>query len=107
MSRYEKETALVVDMGANATHIIAIVGGKPEWNSVRRINVGGTNAFELFAKMVALKNPQLKNKLSYSYLRDLYQKFGRIAIDYKEQLNFFKQMFEVRKHDEKIYRNRI
>lgn len=59
-------------MGATSTHIFAIIDGKVEWQSVRRINVGGVNSVELFGKTLALKNPQLKNKLNFSFLKDLY-----------------------------------
>lgn len=59
-------------MGANTIHVFCIVEGKVQWGSVRRINLGGNNAFELFSRTLLLKNPQLKSKLSYSFLRDLY-----------------------------------
>jgi actin-related protein len=72
MDRYEKETALVVDLGANATHVFCINKGSVDWRSVRRINIGGNQSFDIFSKTVLLKNPQLKSRLSYSYLRDIY-----------------------------------
>jgi hypothetical protein len=53
-----------------------------QFSSVRRINVGGNNAFELFAKTILLKNPQLKSKLTYTFLRDIYEKYTQIAYDY-------------------------
>jgi len=70
-------------MGATTVHIAAVVNGKLDYNSVRRINLGGNNAFELFSKSLLLKNPQLKDKFSYSFLRDIYEKFTSVAIDYK------------------------
>jgi len=70
-------------MGATSIHIQAIVKGKPDFSSVRRINIGGNNAFELFAKSLILKNPQLKDKLNYVFLRDIYERFTSVAIDYR------------------------
>jgi hypothetical protein len=59
-------------MGATTIHIAAIIGGKVDFGSVRRLNIGGNNAFELFGKSLMLKNGQLKDKLTYSFIRDLY-----------------------------------
>ncbi len=92
--RYEKETALIVDIGANATHIFSVVKGTVDWRSVRRINLGGNQSFEIFAKTVLLKNPQLKNRLTYSYLRDIYEKFTSVAFDYKQQLKYFSKKYQ-------------
>lgn len=89
MGRYESETALVVSMGATAVHVVAVVGGQVDYSSVRRLNLGGNNAFELFGRSLLLKNPQLKEKLTYPFLRDLYERFTCVAIDYREQLRHF------------------
>lgn len=72
LDRYEKETALVIDFGANATHIFCMNAGNVDWRSVRRINVGGNQSFDIFSKTLLLKNPQLRNRFTYSYLKDLY-----------------------------------
>lgn len=45
MPRYESETAFVINIGATTIHLVAIVNGKVDYNSVRRINIGGNNAF--------------------------------------------------------------
>lgn len=45
MKRYLSQTAIVISIGANTIHVFCIVEGKVEWRSVRRINVGGNNAF--------------------------------------------------------------
>lgn len=89
LSRYESETALIVSMGATTIHIAAMIGGKVDFGSVRRLNIGGNTAFELFGKSILLKNQQLKDKLTYSFLRDIYEQFTSVAIDYKEQLRYF------------------
>ena len=88
-TRYESETALVISMGATTIHIAAMIGGKVDFGSVRRINIGGNTAFELFGKSLMLKNLQLKDKLTYSFLRDVYEQFTSVAIDYREQLQYF------------------
>lgn len=59
-------------MGATTIHVAAIIAGKVDYNSVRRINIGGNNSFELFGRSLLLKNPQLKDKFTYSFLRDIY-----------------------------------
>ena len=92
-------------MGANTVHELAIVDGKTDYSSVRRINIGGNQSFELFAKTLLLKNPQLKTKLTYGFLRDIYEKFTSVAIDYKEQLKYFSKKYKMQ--DNTIYRNRI
>jgi actin-related protein len=76
-------------MGANCIHVFSVVEGKVSFESVRRLNFGGNIAFDLFAKSLILKNPQLRNKLTYSFLRDIYEKFTSVAIDYREQLRYF------------------
>lgn len=45
MSRFSKESALVISIGANTIHIFCIIEGKIDFNSIRRINIGGNNAF--------------------------------------------------------------
>jgi actin-related protein len=72
MGRYCSETAVVVSMGANTIHVGSVVEGRVEYSSIRRINIGGNTAFELFSRTLLLKNPQLKNKLTYSFMRYLY-----------------------------------
>lgn len=72
LARYESETALIINVGATTIHVLAIIKGKVDWGSVRRLNIGGNNAFELFGKSIALKNPQLRDKLTYGFLRDVY-----------------------------------
>lgn len=59
-------------MGANTIHVFCIINGKTDFSSVRRINVGGNNSFDMFGRTLILKNPQLKNKLTYAFLRDIY-----------------------------------
>lgn len=89
MGRYESETALVVCMGATSVHVVAVVSGRVDFSSVRRLNLGGNNAFDLFARSLILKNAQLKDRLTYSFLRDLYERFTSVAIDYRLQLRHF------------------
>lgn len=45
LGRYNTETSLVVDVGANTIHVFAVVQGKVQFGSVRRVNVGGNNSF--------------------------------------------------------------
>jgi actin-related protein len=106
IGRYESETALVVSMGATAIHVVAVVGGRVDFNSVRRLNLGGNNAFELFGRSLHLKNLQMKDRLSYAFLRDIYERFTSVAIDYREQLRYFESKFKPRPNSQ-IYRNRI
>jgi actin-related protein len=93
-------------MGATTVHIAAIIAGKVDYNSIRRINIGGNTSFELFGKSLLLKNPQLKDKLTYSFLRDIYERFTSIAIDYREQLKYFQRNFK-KGPNKSIYHNRI
>lgn len=105
MDRYEKESALVIDLGANATHVFCVDHGRVDFRSVRRINLGGNQAFDIFSKTILLKNPQLKTKLTYSLVRDLYERFTCIANDYKEQLRYFSKKYLT--INNQLYRNRI
>ena len=63
-----------------------MLNGKCDYGSVRRINVGGNNSFEMFAKTLLLKNLQLKSKLTYGFLKDIYEKYTQVAEDYTVQL---------------------
>ena len=72
ISRYESETALLINFGATSIHLVAMVKGKIHPKSVCRINIGGNNSFELFSRSILLKNPHFKDKLNYSFMRQLY-----------------------------------
>jgi glucose-6-phosphate isomerase len=87
-------------------HVVAVVAGRVDFSSVRRLNLGGNNAFDLFARSLILKNAQLKDRLTYAFLRDLYERFTSVAIDYREQLRYFESKFK-QQPDPTIYRNRI
>lgn len=112
LSRYESETALVVSVGANTIHVICMIDGRADYNSVRRINVGGNNAFEIFGRTLLLKHPQLKNRLTYAFLRDIYEKYTCISEDYRSQIRYFEKKTTGKKNinlpmNEDIYHNRI
>ena len=83
-----------------------MVNGKLDPNSVCRINLGGSNAFDLFSKSILLKNPHFKEKLNYSFMRQLYERFTSVAIDYRLQLNYFESRFKPPANNT-IYRNKI
>ena len=106
MSRYDSETALIVEIGANTIHLLAMVEGKFQPQSVLRINIGGNSAFELFSKSILLKNPHLKDKLNYRFVRQIYEKFTSVAIDYKLQLKYFESRFK-QGCNPHVYRNRV
>lgn len=106
MTRYESDTAFVINIGATTIHMVAIINGKVDYNSVRRINIGGNNAFELFSKSILLKNNQLKDKLNYGFVRQIYEKYTSVAIDYRLQLDYFESRFK-QKPNQIIYRNRV
>lgn len=97
---------MVVSMGATAIHLLPILKGRIDFRNALRINLGGNNAFELFAKSILLKYPHLREKLTYGFMRHIYEKFTFVAIDYKEQLAFFQSPFKAAL-DPTIYRNRV
>ena len=99
-------------MGANTIHIFCVVEGKTDYGSVRRINVGGNNALEIFGKTLLLKNLQLKNRLTYAFLKDIYEKYTCIADDYRNQIRYFEKKATGKDHiseplNKNIYHNRI
>lgn len=96
---------MIVNFGATSVHVLAIVNGKVDFASVRRLNIGGNNSFELFGRSLLLKSPQLKEKLTYGFLRNIYERFTAVAIDYRAQMNYFESKFRLPRKD--IYRNRI
>jgi hypothetical protein len=71
---------------------------------VRRINLGGNQSFEVFSKTLILKNPQLRSKLTYAFLRDIYEKFTCVALDYKQQLRYFSKKYQPSVNG--VYKNR-
>lgn len=72
LSRFESESTFVINMGATAIHLLPILKGKIDFRNAQRINLGGNNAFELFYKSILLKHPHLREKLTYSFMRNLY-----------------------------------
>ena len=99
-------------MGANTIHVFCIIGGKMDFGSVRRINVGGNNSFEIFAKTLLLKNPQLRSKLTYGFLKDIYEKYTQVAEDYTAQLRYLEEKITGKKSKKmpvngSIYHNRV
>ncbi len=48
----------------------------------------------MFSKTLLLKNPQLRSKLTYTFLRDIYEKFACVALDYKQQLRYFAKKYQ-------------
>lgn len=99
-------------MGANTIHVFSIINGKMDFGSVRRINVGGNNSFEIFAKTLMLKNPQLKSKLTYGFLKDIYEKYTQIAEDYIAQIRYMEEKITGKKSknlpiNSNIYHNKV
>lgn len=90
MHDYKRQSRLIINFGANSTHIIPIIKGKVDFDSIKRLNFGSYNSFELTGKIITLKNPELKNYLTYPFLKHIYTKFTRVSLDYKKQLNYFK-----------------
>jgi actin-related protein len=105
LDRYEKETSLVIDMGANTTHVFCMNKGSVDWQSVRRINLGGNQSFDMFSKTLLLKNPQLRSRFTYAFLRDIYEKFTCVALDYKQQLRYFAKKYQP--FISPVYKNRV
>ena len=106
ISKYQSETALVVNFGATSIHVIAVVNGKMQANSVFRLNMGGNTAFDLFGKSILLKNPHLKDRINYTLLRHLYENYTSVAIDFRQQLRYFESAFKPALNNI-IYRNKI
>ena len=86
LNRYQTETRLLINFGGTTTHVIPIIEGKVDYGNIRRMNIGGNNAFDMFCKLVTLKNPSIKKYLTISFLRNMYTTFCEIALDYKKQL---------------------
>lgn len=62
----------MINFGAHTTHVIPIIRGRVDYSNIRRLNVGGNNAYEMFSKLITLKNPSVKKYLTNSFLRHLY-----------------------------------
>ncbi len=54
-----------------------------------------------------LKNPQLKNKLTYSFLRDIYEKYTQVAYDYTKQLRYFEKVITFKNSIKEPLNNQI
>ena len=69
--------------------------------------MGGNNAFELFSRTLLLKNPQLKTKLTYGFLRDIYEKYTQVALDYTQQLRYFEKVITSKRSIKEPLNNEI
>jgi actin-related protein len=45
MDQYEKSTVIGIDIGANTIHVFCIIDGKVQYENVKRLNLGGNQAF--------------------------------------------------------------
>ena len=105
LNRFQVDTRLVISFGATTTHVIPIIKGMVDFDSIKRLNMGGNHAFDTMAKLVTLKNPELKQYLTYPFLKGLYQKEALVSLDYKKQLEFFRNEEVVQEH--RGYKNRV
>lgn len=72
LERYSKETRLIVSFGANTTHVIPIIRGKVDYPNIRRLNLGGNHSYDMFSKLITLKNPSIKKYLTHTFNKHLY-----------------------------------
>ena len=59
-----------------------------------------------------LKNPQLKSKLTYGFLKDIYEKYTQIAEDYIAQIRYMEEKITGKKSknlpiNSNIYHNKV
>ena len=77
-------------MGNSTIHITPIVRGELQMADIKRINVGGSNSFDLLYKHMNIKYPAFKTKLTQNYIQALMENLTYSANNYSDQLNYYR-----------------
>ena len=59
----------MISLGNSTIHIVPIINGQVQFMEIKRINVGGSNSYEIFQKNMNLKFNNQKNKFSLKVLQ--------------------------------------
>ena len=60
---------LLISFGNSTIHVVPIIRGEVQFMDIKRINVGGSNSYEIFQKNLNLKFTNQKNKFSLKVLQ--------------------------------------
>ena len=62
---YSNVNSLIIRSGFHSTHVIPILNGTVQWNSCKRLNLGGFHATDLLLKTMQLKYPNIGTDSKY------------------------------------------
>ncbi|KAF0975917.1 hypothetical protein FDP41_005244 [Naegleria fowleri] len=71
----DNTNALIVRSGFHSTHVIPILDGVTQWNSCKRLNIGGFHATDLMLKTMQLKYPNISTETT-KYFIPIYEALG-------------------------------
>lgn len=82
-------TGLVVSSSYTSTHVIPVYNSKAMLAQATRLNWGGWHGAEYLLKLIKLKYPEFKGKLSASQAEYMLRDFGYVSTDYNEELKTY------------------
>ena len=72
----------MISLGNSTIHIVPIVHGQIQFMDIKRVNVGGSNCYEVFQKNLNLKFQNQKNKFSLKLLQVFFYFFYFFQYNY-------------------------
>lgn len=84
-NEYLKENGIVISSGYNYTHVVPILNGKPVIDCSRRFNIGGYHHHDYLSKILPLKYPFYRTKMSPEIIQHIQENFTECAASYEKQ----------------------
>lgn len=82
-------TGLVVSSSYTSTHVIPVYNSKAMLAQATRLNWGGWHGAEYLLKLIKLKYPEFKGKLSSSQAEYMLRDFGYVSTDYNQEVKTY------------------
>ncbi|XP_049283042.1 actin-related protein 5 [Anopheles funestus] len=85
-SNQRPKNGLIIATGYHTTHVVPVMNGRIVVESIRRINIGGSNMIAFLHRCLQLKYTFHINAITLSRSEVLLNKYGEFAYDYMEAL---------------------
>lgn len=96
------EDALIVSLGYQTCHVIPVLHNKAIFENARRLNIGGANVISFLQRILQLKYPSHSTAITLSRTEELLHTICEVALDYKEELEKWKDHEYYEKNTKKI-----
>ncbi len=80
-------TLLIISIGNCATHILPVVEGKLIYESIERINYGGSTAADYLLRILQFKYPRFPTRMTFQQAREAFHAACQVAEDYSKKVN--------------------